>query len=415
MTKNTIPVVFSADANYGYPMIFSELSMIRHAKEDTHYEFILLVSHDFPQKYKDVIDRHAKEADMLVRYIDMQDAFEDVNMHIKHITQATYYRLKLPGLLPDIDKCLYLDVDIVVQNDLTELYEQDMEEYYIAGVKAAGYYYPPEKKQRNMDRLEMPVFDQYINAGVLLMNLKKLREDHMEEQFEKLMERDYSSQDQDILNVACYGKIKILPLKYNVMNKYYVSHPENYDTDQRVSVCFSREEFEEAGKDPYIIHFADRWKPWDDMVGDMAEKWWEEVMASGEFVHFFEDFYLEIQKHQRRISETQQKENEAFREKVLNERRKIENKYNKVRDEKAALRIEKNERINGLKQRIAEKNERINGLKENVVKKRESIDSLKKRNQALTQEIAQIKNSRSYKISRALTWLPRKLKSLLKR
>lgn len=94
MTKNTIPVVFSADANYGYPMIFSVLSMIRHAKEDTHYEFILLVSHDFPQKYKDVIDRHAKEADMLVRYIDMQDAFEDVNMHIKHITQATYYRLK---------------------------------------------------------------------------------------------------------------------------------------------------------------------------------------------------------------------------------------------------------------------------------------------------------------------------------
>ena len=147
----------------------------------------------------------------------------------------------------------------------------------------------------------------------------------------------------------------------------------------------------------------------------MAEKWWEEVMASGEFVHFFEDFYLEIQKHQRRISETKQKENEAFREKVLNERRKIENKYNKVRDEKAALRIEKNERINGLKQRIAEKNERINGLKENVVKKRESIDSLKKRNQALTQEITQIKNSRSYKISRALTWLPRKLKSLLKR
>ena len=142
------------------------------------------------------------------------------------------------------------------------------------------------------------------------------------------------------------------------------------------------------------------------MVGDMAEKWWEEVMASGEFVHFFEDFYLEIQKHQRRISETKQKENEAFREKVLNERRKIENKYNKVRDEKAALRIEKNERINGLKQRIAEKNERINGLKENVVKKR---------NQALTHEIAQIKNSRSYKISRALTWLPRKLKSFLKR
>ena len=107
MTKNKIPVVFSADANYGYPMIFSVLSMIRHAKEDTRYEFILLVSHDFPQKYKDVIDRHAKEADMLVRYIDMQDAFEDVNMHIKHITQATYYRSVPQYQHPDTGICLY--------------------------------------------------------------------------------------------------------------------------------------------------------------------------------------------------------------------------------------------------------------------------------------------------------------------
>lgn len=415
MKTNQIPVVFSADANYAYPMIFSVLSMIRHAKEDTDYEFILLVSHDFPKKYKDIMDKHIQVANMTVRYIDMQDEFQGIDMHIKHITQATYYRLKLPGLLQDIDKCIYLDVDIIVQKDLSGLFAVDMQDYYIAGVKAAGYYYPPEKVERNLGNLQIPAFDQYVNAGVLVMNLEAMRHDHMEERFEELLDRDFPSQDQDILNCACYGKIKLLPLVYNVMNKYKVSHVENYDIDPCLPLCYTREEWEEAGKEPVIIHFADRWKPWDDMSGDMSEKWWEEVMATGEFESFFADFYLIMQKRQRKIVEDQNEKNEAFREKVLSQKRNIEAKLKKVREEKIALRAEKNERIESLREKVAQKNQRIETLKENNAKKTKNNAQLRAENAKLRNELHAIYSSKTYKLCRGLTWLPRKIKGIFQK
>ena len=151
----------------------------------------------------------------------------------------------------------------------------------------------------------------------------------MEEQFEKLMERDYSSQDQDILNVACYGKIKILPLKYNVMNKYYVSHPKIMIPIREYPSAFQEKSLKKPGKIRTLSilridgnHGMTWLVTWQKSGG---KKLWLPVSS-----YLFEDFYLEIQKHQRRISETKQKENERLREKVLNERRKIENKYNKI-------------------------------------------------------------------------------------
>lgn len=412
MKINTIPVVFSADSNYAYPMIFSVLSMIRHAKEDTSYEFVLLVSHDFPQKYKDIMDRHIKEADMAVRYIDMQDAFQGIDMHIKHITQATYYRLKLPSLLKDLDKCLYLDVDIIVQKDLSELFAVDMEDYYIAGVKAAGYYYPPEKVERNLANLQIAAFDQYVNAGVLVMNLEAMRRDHMEERFEELLGRDFPSQDQDILNCACYDRIKMLPLKYNVMNKYKVSQVENFDTDPCLPLCYTREEWEEAGREPVIIHFADRWKPWDDMAGDMAEKWWEEVMASGEFEAFFADFYLTMQRRQRLMLASEKEKNEAFRERVLNQRRRVEAKLKEARESKVALREEKNQRIDELKDKLTQKNERIEEVKDKLAHKVTANAELRHTNERLRGELQAVYNSKTYKLCRCITWIPRKIKRI---
>lgn len=50
-------------------------------------------------------------------------------------------------------------------------------------------------------------FDTYLNSGVLLMNLKKIREDKLERRFAELAEEDWESQDQDILNIACHGEL----------------------------------------------------------------------------------------------------------------------------------------------------------------------------------------------------------------
>lgn len=86
------------------------------------------------------------------------------NSYIKTIT--TYFRLKTADLLPDIDKILYLDCDIVVNTSLSELFDMDFEENYAAGVIDIGNF-------RKVKRPKLKENAIYTNAGVLLMNLKK--------------------------------------------------------------------------------------------------------------------------------------------------------------------------------------------------------------------------------------------------
>ena len=75
-----------------------------------------------------------------------------------------------------------------------------------------GYYF---NENFNCRRLHLPSMRKYLNAGVLLINLKQIREDNMTKKFIELSKKNYLSQDQDVLNVACYGKIITLHPKYN--------------------------------------------------------------------------------------------------------------------------------------------------------------------------------------------------------
>ena len=198
---DTIPVVLAADNNYRYPLMVTLLSSLMNAKKNTKYQFIILVSDQFDMESMELINKLLKQYDMPeAAFYNMQDNYQNIEMQIKHISYATFYRLQLPELLKEVEKCIYLDVDVVVKKDLKEFFDIELGDNYIAGVKAAGYYYPEEKKTATISLLEIDKLDQYINAGVLLINLKKMREDKLTETFEKLLEKNFPSQDQDILN-----------------------------------------------------------------------------------------------------------------------------------------------------------------------------------------------------------------------
>ena len=108
-------------------------------------------------------------------------------MKIPHINLTTYYRLLIGEYLPkEIEKCIYLDVDICVLKDLSELFLIEMKNNYIAGVVAAGYYF---NEKENCERLNLPSMRQYVNAGMLVMNLKQIRKDNMTLKFLELSKK----------------------------------------------------------------------------------------------------------------------------------------------------------------------------------------------------------------------------------
>lgn len=166
-----------------------------------------------------------------IRFHDVDsDLFKHFPIENAYINISTYYRLMLPEILKDIDKVLYLDCDIIVSSSIQSLWEIDINNYAVAGIRDRI-----NDNIRLYNRLRYALSDGYINAGVLLINLKKWREEEVFERALNISEKDpaiLKNHDQDIINILFHDSKKILPFKYNLL-EYYLYTEEWLHLDRK--------------------------------------------------------------------------------------------------------------------------------------------------------------------------------------
>ena len=224
-------------------------SILCHAKKDDKYTFYIM-SDTKDINFARVLYRLNAIKPANYRFIKMVNSEFNGAVH-DWLGVSSSYRLKLSSIVKE-DKILYLDSDIVVLKDISELYSYDVSDYYLGAVEDKWSVIMKPRAGLCND-------DTFYNGGVQLMNLKKMRENNFESQvFDKLREIHYYT-DQDVVNDICRKNILRLPLKYNLMP---LTGEDNY------SAC--RGEFLEAMKNPAILHFTD--KPWDTEV-NCGEHW----------------------------------------------------------------------------------------------------------------------------------------------
>lgn len=139
--------------------------------------------------------------------------FKELKLNIEYISIDTYFRYILADLFPKLDKGLYLDADTICNNDIRNLYDTNISGFYAAGVRDS--FIEDINYKQNISFSED---DLYVNAGVLLFNLKKMRDDSLTEVlFTKTRElsNEIRFQDQDIINIVFKNKIKELPNTFN--------------------------------------------------------------------------------------------------------------------------------------------------------------------------------------------------------
>lgn len=296
MENQHITVVYATSSDDTFIItIISIYSIVRRRKPDTVVDFVILTddyfNEDLRRKFVKYLDGVPK---ISVIFKSVGQIFENVFLQQDFIKNSTYFRLLIPDIV-DTEKCLYLDYDTIVCTDLQELFDVDLMDNYIAGVKAPSYQLK-HKKESYCIQAKLKDLTQYVNAGVLLMNLKKMREDNITQKFLKLLPCNMLSQDQDIINSVCYGKIIYLPFCYNVMTKYANWSIGEYDN------LFTYEELEDAWNQPKIIHFADRIKPWNSMECIMGDYWWNVCRNSPIWQFFYKKmenlFYYSLAYHQ---------------------------------------------------------------------------------------------------------------------
>lgn len=191
------------------------------------------------------------------------------NANIGRWSMATYLRLYLSEVLPkEIEKVLYLDGDIIVRHDLSELWSTDVGGgIALAGVRDTAETWSEIEKMIHYDHQKYG----YINAGVLVFNLKFIREHGVCAQFEQYLYdngKNLSYLDQDVINNVCYKHIKYLNIKYNVHCFSYLRKHKNYE-------LADKKEKDNAFKDPYIVHYVSFLKPWHKWCTNPYLKEWD--------------------------------------------------------------------------------------------------------------------------------------------
>lgn len=262
--KKYIPIVYASDNNYAKYTSVSIQSILENSAQRNFLIFYILIDDEFSERNKDLLTNQVEKYGHNIVFVNMKDAYKEENLKIAHISHHTYYRLQLPKILGYLNKLIYIDGDAIVLGDIGDLFDFDIKDSYFGGVKAPAF---DNKKHRN--RLGIDT-SKYINAGVLLVNNRLLIKDKVQKKFEELLNNSYDCQDQDIINVAGFGKITLLPIKYNLMTKYQNTF-SRFISEGKID----KSEFDEAIKYPLIIHYADKIKPWDDKTSWLAAHYWE--------------------------------------------------------------------------------------------------------------------------------------------
>lgn len=161
-----------------------------------------------------------------------------VGRKTKYFPLATFLRLLLPSLFPQLDKLLYLDGDTLCLNSLRELRDLDLKDNFVAAVKD---FFPD--RMLNSEKVS-----HYFNSGVLLINARLWREANLFKTIFDVLcsERELPAPDQDALNIAIGDKKIILDKKYNYIQENF----PNQENDSKRST------------DSVIVHYANRRKPW---------------------------------------------------------------------------------------------------------------------------------------------------------
>lgn len=165
----------------------------------------------------------------------------------------TLSKLLIPTIIPEnIEKILYIDADSLILDSLKELWETNINNYHFSATEdlAVLSTFPEIKKMIGTSKDKV-----YVNAGIMLINLKKWRNDYVEKNFIKFLENNKSKyMDQDVFN-GTLNKIKIMRLKYNVLPPFF-EFLYKFFIHYNLKSYYSNEEIENSINKPVILHFA---------------------------------------------------------------------------------------------------------------------------------------------------------------
>lgn len=219
-----------------------------------------------------------------LNFIDMNPIIKGEKFYVgSRLSVETYFRLFLPWILTDKSKVIYLDCDMIVNRDISELWNVNLNGYLLAATRDCGiigfcYNNNFDRREYTERILKISNMDNYLQAGVLVMNLDAFREKFTLDQIRNIIiNNKYRHHDQDILNIICDGQVLFLDQRWDfiIENKKL-----KMVKSIRMAPGWLLKAYENARENPYIIHYASEQKPWFYSKCEFGDLYWQYARQS---------------------------------------------------------------------------------------------------------------------------------------
>lgn len=305
MKKPMIPIIFSVDDKYVPLLSVALTSMVENSSKQYFYQIHILHSGTISKENQIRITEAHKGEDVEIEFADISDHVAKISekLHTRdYYSKSTYYRLFIPNLYPMYDKVLYLDSDIVVCGDISELYNIDLGNNLVGGIPDGAILQVKQFQDYVENCVGVQHYRKYFNAGILVMNTKRLREVDLEGLFFELLSKVKFNvaQDQDYLNAICRDKVTFIENAWNQAPINYVDYGKNK---------------------PHLIHYTLSFKPWQIDGVPYGDYFWEYAKKSP----YYQDIMKIKEDHNKALQEQSDFETKDLMKKATEQAFAIEN------------------------------------------------------------------------------------------
>ena len=267
---NYISIAFCPD-NFYVPLTYVSMTSILNSKNfNTYVSFYIVIPKNFYEKNIELLKSLYNQYDYFnITFLRMDDKYKKAFVS-RYITSQAYYRFSLGELIPYLNKIIYLDSDTICFKDLSNLYNLNFKGKILLGQvivtnnsKKNGYY--------------------YINSGILLMNLQKMRNIQLEKKIIKIINKDYKNQfhDQGIINLYFKKLVGIFPPQYHA--RPFMDYKDIVEYNKKSGNIYDNDQLYFAWKYPAIKHFVGYSKP-NFHNKQNKEDWWYFARISKYFI-----------------------------------------------------------------------------------------------------------------------------------
>lgn len=270
-------------------------SIESYAAPKNKYDIIILED-SITTRHKDELKKLIDSDNMSVRFVHIEQKWFPIDIEEScrgtHFSKETYFRICSPGILRHYSKICYIDVDVILQDDIYKLYEINLKGKTIGAcidlIMNGWCNQDDNMKEHILSTLKLKDKNKFFQCGVLLIDCERYRNNECERRLLELMKFiPMKTADQDLFNVVFEDDVELIDPAWNYEN--YCTLLESVKRFEAMD-AWAQEAYLKARQTPKIIHFIGPDKPWTNPMAYYASKWWEHVRQTP----FYEEIILSL-------------------------------------------------------------------------------------------------------------------------